>query len=197
MSASLFHWEWYSDPPWDRVSLWWLVNYVKNVRSKPRAKETMLANRAEFEAVPVPVSVLRHLATADVDPGTLPQQPPVDRTPLVDLLNRFSRALEAQDVETAMSTVSRSYFDVLGRNRSQLQKDLQQLVGDLPGLRVRLGTEELDAVGNQLVAVLDVEWKSDAVAPAGVRGGRNSTRIELFLGRTPRDAWQIESIRTI
>src|SRR4051794_14980795 len=124
MSASLFHWEWFTDPPWDRVSLWWLENYVDRIRQNPRALDAMKQNREEFEMVPVPVSVIRHLASADVDAATLPRAHRVDAAPVTEVVNRFARALEKGDVKGALEQVSRSYFDANGRNRSALRSDL-------------------------------------------------------------------------
>ncbi len=75
MSASIFHWDWFTDPPWDRVSLWWLDNYIKNVRNNPRLLETMRANKAEFEVVPVPLAVLRAMAASAEDRERIPSSP--------------------------------------------------------------------------------------------------------------------------
>jgi hypothetical protein len=191
MSASLFHWEWFTDPPWDRVSLWWLVNYVDRVRANPREVEKMRANEAEFEMVPVPVSVIRHLAAATgVDKGQLPKAPAVDRGPVAEVVNKFAEALQKGDAKGALANVARSYFDVNGRDRKALQRDLTTMVQELPGLQVKaVKPNEVEPVGNQVVATLTAEWKAD-------RGG-GRTKIEVFVGRTGAGAWQIESIRAL
>ncbi len=91
-----------------------------------------------------------------------------------------------------MKTVSRTYFDALGRDAERLKGDLAELIERLPGLHVR--TDKIETAsqvgGGQVVARLDVEWQ------AGSR--RAMSRVEMFLGRANvKDAWHIESIRTV
>lgn len=192
MSASIFHWDWFTDPPWDRVSLWWLDNYIKNVRNDPRLLETMRANKAEFEVVPVPLAVLRAMAASAEDRERIPAEPAVDQAPVMRTVTIFAKALQARDLDGMMKTVSRTYFDALGRDAERLKGDLAELIERLPGLHVR--TDKIETAsqvgGGQVVARLDVEWQA---------GGRRAmSRVEMFLGRANvKDAWHIESIRTV
>jgi hypothetical protein len=191
MSASIFHSEWYTNPPWERVSLWWLINYVDNIRTNPGVLDRIKANKTEFEMVPVPVSVIRNLASEDVDRGSLPAQRRVDTKPVIELVERFASALEKGDVNAAMKTVSKSYFDINGRDRKALEGDLQQVTRDVSNVSVQTTKpDEVEQVGDQVVATVAVTWSDD-------QRRDETTNVELFLSRGPRKSWQIESMRTI
>lgn len=61
MSSGL-HPEWYTDPPWDTVSLSWLQNYANNIRSNPELLQSLQAETSQFEMVPVPRGIIEGLA---------------------------------------------------------------------------------------------------------------------------------------
>jgi hypothetical protein len=197
MSASAWNPDWFTDPPWDRISLWWLQNYVNNVRNNPGILEAMQANRAEFETVPVPVAVIRHLASPSVDSRTLPEEPPLDRDPALDVVGSFAEALEARNLDAAMQHISSSYFDVLNRNRDQLKRDLDQLIEQTASIQIQPARViGLESTGEQVLATLEVTWEAEGPSEE-VSERRRHSRIELFLRPAHREGWKIESIRTV
>jgi hypothetical protein len=192
VSGSLFNWDWYTDPPWDQVSLWWMWNYVNNIN--PAARKQMLENEASFEKVPVPITLLRHMAANDAALKKLPAQARFDSAPVVEVASQFARALESGDVADAMKHVAKSYYDPAGRDAAGLRKSLDTLVKETRGLKIA-GLKATDAaqLGGDVVAVtLEARWEA---GHAG-RGKAARSKIQVFLTRGKGKQWQIESVET-
>ncbi len=204
MSSGLFHTDWYTDPPWDSVTLSWLINYAQNIRTNPALTQALNAEKEQFEMVPMPKEVIQHLAASrrvSTSVGMINQAASIQHTEQVNnVIRSFSQALESGKLEGIASLLSPNYKDASGRDAAHLQADLRKLVGSFSNLRiVPFSTDNLIVLGNRLVANIQVAWEATTKAHAGaapVQKSASST-VELILEKNPAGAWAIAGIRVL
>lgn len=197
-SGDIFHTDWYTDPPWDSVSLSWLINYVRNIRSNPVLSKSIAAQTGEFEMVPMPKEVIQHLAESrrvSTSPGAASLQ---NIQQVSDVLGKFSQALEAGKLEDAATLLSPNYRDANGRDAARLKEDLKKLLANASGLKiVPFSTDNLIVLGDRLLANIQVAWQATVKEGKAAVSKNASSQIELVLEKGPKGGWMISGIRAV
>ncbi|MGA3285691.1 MAG: hypothetical protein ABSD57_14700 [Verrucomicrobiota bacterium] len=203
MSSALENLEYYVDPPWERVSLAWLLNYVQRIRANPILSKAISADKEKFEMVPMPKEVVKQLASKQLAAPILEplkeSKAARENGPVMTVIQKFSRALEAGKVEDAMALISSSYHDANGRDAVHFRDFLRKWSGITTFLRIVLPPqlESQFAVGEFLVANIQLTW--EATINEGSRREHKSSpvRVELILKSSGKEGWKIVGIRTI
>jgi ketosteroid isomerase-like protein len=198
MSSGLFHTDWYTDPPWDNVSLSWLINYVKNIRSNPELSKALAAEKDQFEMVPMPKEVIQHLAQSRLVSTSVGFTSAQHLDVVGDVVRKFVRALETEKPDDAAALLSPTYKDAEGRDANGIKTLLRKMAAASSGLRiVPFSTQSLLQVGDHLVATLQVAWEVNLKeGAASVRKSANS-QLEVVLEKDPHGGWKISGIRTL
>ena len=195
-SGDILHTDWYTDPPWDDVSLSWILNYVNNIRTNPVLAQAVANEKDQFEMVPMPKEVLDHLAKSRRVSTVVGPSSVANVTMVNEVLTKFTQALETGRLEDAAGMLSPTYRDASGRNASQVMGDLRKLLGDVSGLKiVPFSTDDLLVIGDRLLANIQVAWTADV--KEGARSERKSAaaHVELVLEKSKQGAWSISSVR--
>jgi hypothetical protein len=195
-SGDILHTDWYTDPPWDDVSLSWILNYVNNIRTNPVLAQAVANERDQFEMVPMPKEVLDHLATSRRVSTVVGPSSVANVTLVNEVLTKFTQALETGRLEDAAGMLSPDYHDASGRNANQVMGDLRRLLGGVSGLKiVPFSTDDLLVIGSRLLANIQVAWTADVKEGAGSSRKTAAAHVELVLEKNKHGAWSISSVR--
>jgi hypothetical protein len=214
MSSGLFHDDWYTNPPWDYVSRSWLLRYINTIRTNPRLVAAMRADENEFEMVPMPRELLRHLASTAVAPPPAPAPAPAPaaapRTAiarmasveigrvapeLLALIRRLDAALEKGDLAAVMAEISDRYRDASGRDEVALKADLQKLFDVTSARRiVPHKVENVQSSGIHISAEILAAWDAMVTPDSGAPQHRSgNSRVEIVFEKGAA-GWKIVSL---
>jgi hypothetical protein len=194
MSSGLFHTEWYTDPPWDKVSLTWLINYVRHIRTNPVLSRALEAEKTDFEMVPMPKEVIQHIASSKLSSTSIGAISIANIDQVADVVRSFSDALESGKIDDAVALLSPKYSDAHGRDATKLKEVLHNLHAAAPGLKiVPFSTDNILLLGNRLLATVQVAWQ----AKIGRAPTSASAEIELLLEKDTKGHWTITSVRAL
>jgi hypothetical protein len=205
------------DPPWDQISLSWLQNYVNNIRGNPAVLQGLQGDATRFEMVPVPREILQSLTSrsqlrttispapeAPPSPDAAAQQRIKDREvarsaeALLGLVRTFVNELELGRVDGALATISPNYHDPSGRDAARLRTDLEQLVKDLPDLKiVPFKAEDLRHVGGNIIATVHAAWRTIKKNADKEEHQAETAKVELIFERDHQGVWKIGSLHVL
>jgi hypothetical protein len=195
-SGDILHTDWYTDPPWDDLSLSWLLNYVNIIRTNPVLSQAVLSDREQFEMVPMPKEVLEHLATSRRLTTVVGPASVANVTRVNTVLSHFIQAIEGGNLEEAAGMLSPNYRDANGRDGKQVMQDLRKIAESVSRLKiVPFSTDDLLVLGNRLLANIQVAWEAD-IKHDGTHQTAAS-HVELLLEKDAHGAWTIGSIRVV
>jgi hypothetical protein len=197
MSSGLFHTDWYTAPPWDDLSLSWLLNYVKNIRTNPELVKAITAEKEQFEMVPMPKEVIQHLAASRQVSTSVGLASPKNLEVVTDIVRRFGRALESEKVDEAVALLSPNYHDAFGRDARRMRELLRSVASAGSKLRiVPFNTESIIQLKDHLIANLQVAWEV-TVKEGGKDAAKSAfSNVELVLENSGR-GWVITSVRVV
>jgi hypothetical protein len=198
MSSDIFHSDWYTDPPWDDVSLAWLVNYVKNIRTNPALSQAVSRERDQFEMVPMPKNVLDHLANSRRVSTVVGRNSIGSITTVNTMLSQFIQAVEAGKLEDAGRMLSANYRDAFGRDAKKVMQDLKMVLGGVSNLKVvPFSTDDLLVIGDRILANIQVAWQGDVKQGVISSNQAEAAHIELILEKDAKGQWSISSLRML
>lgn len=205
--------------PWEHEILNdWMVQYFRFLKVSPEVIGAMKERADEFEMVPVPKSIsqkiksmpldLRHGGTASVftaDPFSMSSGDTLrskvetveklrNYPVLVDLMRSFIVALEAENIDAALSFVSDDYVDASGRDKSSLKKALTGLKNSSSKRRVILvHADQYAYIDGMIIARVTGAWE----ATLGKEGASSSEffALELIFAHDKKGEWKIRSIK--
>jgi hypothetical protein len=210
-----------------RLGLEWLTQYARFLRRDPVVVASLRDRRGEFEMVPVPKTILSHLALPGLvgsgnlgggsecfldhllgdhevltEAGAFPEDGRLNgqeagASPLVALVREFAANLGAGDLSRLSALLSERFLDADGRTRDDIETIADALIQATKGGRVFFPKDVTETSRSDTGATVRVSGRWEWHEPEGQTDGCEELALEFLFEPDEWGVWKIANIKSL